>query len=122
MSLSKCSFVSIVLVAAIAGVSPAIAEPIPDAPTVTRLTVNYSDLNLRTVKGAAALVARISRAARQACGERAMVGPGAFVKRERRAACIREAEETAIAAVDHRVVTGIYAQTRGTIAATVATR
>lgn len=122
MSLSKFTFLSTVAVAAIAGTSPVIAETIPDAPTVTRLTVNYSDLNLRTEKGAATLVTRISRAAKQACGDRAMVGPGSFEKRERRAACIREAEETAVAAVDHPTVTAVYAQKRGAIAATVATR
>lgn len=122
ISLSRVGFLSALVVAAIAGMSPAQAESNLDSPTVTRIAVKYDDLNLRSTNGAATLVSRISRAANRACGVRPMVGPGSYEKRERRATCIREAEDTAVAAVDHPTVTALYAQMRGTIAATVATR
>jgi len=122
MSLSKLGLLTIAFSAAIAATSPVKAETTLETPTVTRITVKYSDLNLRSVKGATTLVKRISRAARRTCGDRQMVGPAAFEKRERRAECIRQAEAAAVAAVDQPIVTAVYAQLRGSIAATVATR
>jgi len=85
--------------------TPAAAQNARDAQTVS-MTVRHGDLNLEDQAGARALVARINRAARMACGgrpfAREIVAIGAVQD------CVRDASSRAVADVGRPIVTAEY--------------
>ena len=87
-----------------------------------QVAVYFGDLNLQSPVGADTLIARISHAAQRACGERAKLGPGFYVVRQRRAECVKQAEQSAVTAVNQSNVTAAYALRQGEVAGRIATR
>jgi UrcA family protein len=78
-------------------------------------TVKFSDLNLSTSQGAAALYARIKTAAKSVC-------PGAEDRdlgvRSRSGACIERAVQTAVVEVNAPALSALYSQSTGKVVPT----
>jgi UrcA family protein len=86
----------------------AFASTAPAAEDVRRVTVRFGDLNLEQPRGVAALYGRLRLAAAQACGEPERPGE-AFMSADWRA-CVAQAVERAVVAVDRPAVTAYHRQ------------
>jgi len=94
--------------------APAAARGDPER---LQTTINYSDLDLSRPAGAAAMLARIKRAAATVCGERSV--PGQLTTSRRFHACMKQTMDAAVKQVNAPLVTARYAgPTRSTRLAT----
>ena len=84
----------------------AFASTPPAGEDVGRITVRFDDLNLEQPRGVAALYRRLRLAAEQVCGEPRLPGEP-FISAAWRA-CVAQAVERAVVAVDRPAFTAYY--------------
>ena len=103
-------------------VQVAAAKDIKPVVVANQVRVYYGDLRLQSPLAADLLIARIARAAKQACGSRPALGPGYYVMRQRYTACIEHAEHDAVTTLNQPLVTAAYERRLSPSAALLATR
>jgi UrcA family protein len=86
----------------------AFAATLPAGEDVRRVTVRFDDLNLEQPRGVAALYRRLRLAAEQVCGEPQR--PGEAILSADWRACVAQAVERAVGAVDRPALTAYYRQ------------
>jgi UrcA family protein len=84
----------------------AFASTPPAGEDVRRITVRFDDLNLEQPRGVAALYRRVRHAAEQVCGEPQRPGE-AIISADWRA-CVAQAVERAVVAVDRPALTAYH--------------
>jgi UrcA family protein len=122
MSHAKFRHIGTLAILLFAAARPAMATDLAPVLVANQIRVYYGDLNLHSPLAADLLVTRITQAAKQACGGRPPLSPGFFIMRERYVACLQQAEQTAIAAVNQPSVTAAYARKLDPAAERLATR
>jgi UrcA family protein len=122
MSHSKSQSIGIFASLLLTAVQVAAANDSKPVVVANQVRVQYGDLNLQSPLAADLLIARIARAANQACGSRPALGPGYYVSRRRYAACIEHAEHDAVATMNQPLVTAAYERKLSPSAARFATR
>jgi UrcA family protein len=86
-----------------------------------QVKVEYSDLDLEKEAGAATLLRRLSRAAKNVCGA-AHLDVSNFHQKRERVACRMTALQNAVADVNHPIVTALYQNTQSNVSIRLATR
>jgi UrcA family protein len=90
-------------------------------PGANKILVRFTDLNLDNEEGAATLLKRLSKAAKQVCNMPPL-GSENLYPQSHGHACRDGALEDAVARVDHPVVTALYRSTRQNSITKVASR
>jgi UrcA family protein len=115
------SFKVLIVGLAMTGVAASAAAFPPEAVTVNKVVVRYSDLNLQKEAGAAALLARLSNAANKVCVIPSS-SPAYIRPRNQGLACRESALQNAVADVGHPMVTALYQSSRGIVQTKLASR
>jgi UrcA family protein len=106
------AFAMFAAAAAILAAAPAVAGP---ELATGQVTVRLGDLDLSTALGAHAALARLTRAAGQACGDRPGVSPTLIWQSDAFQSCRAEALKTAVAQIHTAAIDVAFAPARGQI-------